>query len=235
MRNIRLIMVAAMLGLLAASCGSYTPSCTDIPLIQHRGQLQLEGAVVPTGRNCDLDMRGSLAWGVTDHFATEVSINPVKRYSQVMGGFYNTVGEKFVYEIYGGAAMGYGYVTYDDDPDRFKKGNYQIAFVQGDCGWVNLTQFLNLDLAFSLKTGIIHGDFFCHDGWEQLESGGRSQLCHKEKGNNFLLEPTMEVRFGWERLKFNIKAGFSFIPPTPSFRMTYFPFSIGVGVSYRFN
>ena len=54
--------------------------------------------------------------------------------------------------------------------------------------------------------------------------------------DNILLEPTVELRFGWERFKFNVKAGLCYLVPwrPEGYHISQGLLSLGAGMSYRF-
>jgi hypothetical protein len=47
MKNTIKLTVLSLLLLMATGCGIYNPACVDIPLVREKGELQLEGAVIP--------------------------------------------------------------------------------------------------------------------------------------------------------------------------------------------
>ena len=167
---------------------------------------------------------------MTDHLAVEAIVDPLRQYSQAMVGFYSPVGSKFVYELYGGFGGGTKSGFYDD-PDFRYNAKYLLPFLQADCGWINLIEPLNLDFAVSLKVGAMHGhtiiSFKHHDSiWVYWTAQTNDDWM-------LLLEPTVELRMGWENLKFSLRAGCSALYFGHS--ISNFPYSLGLGVSYRFH
>jgi hypothetical protein len=228
-------VVIAVLACLVTGCSVYTPTCTDIPLIREKGEMQIEGAVVAAD---EVALRATVAYGFTDHFAAAASIDPQRRYYQALAGAYFPVGDRFVWELYGGAGYGRGYNYRDSDPGLDSYGRHWLVFVQADAGWQNLTRFLNMDIAFSLKTGYMNRDLNVGDGTVMVTDtvSGITQwygIHHYAEEHCLLVEPTVEVRFGWEHFKFNVKAGYAHL--FGSKEGQYAPLSFGVGMSYRFN
>lgn len=233
-----MLPLVLLVSLLATGCSTYSPVCVDIPLIQHKGDLQMEGAFFV---NDPVGVRAAIAYGITDHWAAAVSVDPFpsRNYSQAMMGAYFPVGDRFVWELYCG--MGYGEcrgLTYYKEDGYYASGRHRLNFMQVDAGWQNLTNFLNLDIAFSLKTGYMFRRLNVGDGWISITdsvSGNTNyyESSHTAKEHCLLVEPTVEVRFGWPNFKFNVKAGYAHIFGTKEGR--YNSFAIGLGMSYRFD
>ena len=241
MKYPRVLFAALLLAVLAAGCGAYNPVCVDIPLISQRGELQIEGAVLPTGgssRITPVEVRGSVAYGFTDHFAAGFHADPFRHYTQLTAGAFFPSGEKFVWEVYGGVGVGNGEKYVDYDPGCSDYSNYRLLFVQADAGWLNLTRFLNLDVAFSLKSGLINvGTEFGDGTYYSDDINQWVRRHHDVYGNRFMLEPTAEVRFGWEQFKFNVKIGWTYVFNNTGdhYLLPYSSIAIGAGVSMRFN
>lgn len=236
MKNTFKLTALPLLLLIATGCGIYNPACVDIPLVREKGELQLEGAVLPLDYD-EILPRVSMAYGITDRLAAAVSLDPYRGYSQAMAGAYFPVGEKFVWEVYGGGGIGAGRVRNYSHGYYTSSGKYGLTFVQIDGGWRNLTRFLNLDIAFSLKTGWLRSHLDICDGWSYYQDSlgvEHSYLAyHNATDNSLLVEPTVEVRFGWPNFKFNMKMGYCYHFGNEYSRM-YGDIGIGFGMSYRF-
>ena len=95
MKKTRLFILCAIIAVLMTGCGVYNPMTVHIPLIHERGEVQLEGALLPTTRwPVPLDM--------------QAAIDPFRSYSQAMAGLYFPQENNFVWEIYVGAGTGKG-------------------------------------------------------------------------------------------------------------------------------
>lgn len=219
-------------------CGVYNATVVHIPLIHQRGEVQLEGALLPTTRwPVPLDMRASVAWGITDHLAVQAAIDPFRSYSQAMAGLYFPQENNFVWEIYVGAGTGQGRQTNIGgiEPWTIPSGTFRSVFVQGDAGWLEMTRKGHLDLAFSLKTGVMMGEIKV--GKYASEVNGEWEVDYSTtRADNILLEPTVELRFGWEHFKFNIKTGLCYLVPwrPAGYHISQGLLSLGAGMSYRF-
>lgn len=190
-----------ILSLLAASCGVYTPQGSDIPLIDHRDMVNLGGSISLA------HAQGNLSVGITDHLATAISCSygfDHKYYAQGMAGWYRPIGSG-VLELYGGFGWGHGKQYFDPDPGEGAIGNYQLYYAQADYGWNNLAN-KHLDIGFALKAGLLHSDL-------QRIDPSIIYLPGLMPSNHLLLEPTAQVRVGWEHFKFSIALAFCYLAP----------------------
>ncbi len=194
----------------------------------------MEGAVIPLDYD-EILPRVSMAYGISDYLTAASSLDPFRGYTQAMVGAYFPVGEKFVWEVYGGYGFGGGECRVYAR-DYYHSGKYGVTFVQIDGGWRNLTRLLNLDIAFSLKTGWLHNALNICDGLVYYQDSfgvEHSYLAyHNAIDNSLLMEPTVELRFGWSDFKFNVKAGYCHLFGNQYGH--YGELALGLGMSYRF-
>ena len=122
------LMVLGLITLAALSLGScatinpisnppYYPTAPDAPLLDHQGEVQMSGAVSPTGNFFNLD------YAVTDHigllgtgaFAQRGTSGFLgNQYEGELGlGYFDTTGSGFVHEFYG--AGGWGTASYSSE------------------------------------------------------------------------------------------------------------------------
>ena len=238
MKLFKTTILCAAVAFLMTGCGVYNPTTVHISLIHERGEVQVEGAVLPTGnKNVPVDIRASAAWGITNHLAVQGSVDPFRNYSQAMAGCFFPLEKNFVWELYGGIGFGRGQASNFGgvEPWTVPSGTYRQIFLQADAGWLEMTHKGHLDLAFSFKTGLLSGEI--KKGRAYIAENSETKIDYTyTQAQNILLEPTAELRFGWERFKFNIKAGFTFLVPVEpvGYTINYFPISLGAGMSYRF-
>ena len=225
MKTTRLFILCAAVATLMTGCGVYNPMTVHIPLIHERGEVQLEGALLPTTRwPVPLDMRASVAWGITNHLAVH--------------GLYFPQENNFVWEIYVGVGTGKGRQSNIGgmEPWTIPSGTFRSVFVQGDAGWLEMTRKGHLDLAFSLKTGVLMGEIKVGKGVPYEVNGEWITDYATTLADNILLEPTVELRFGWEHFKFNVKTGLCYLVPwrPEGYHISWGLLSLGAGMSYRF-
>lgn len=230
--------------LLTSGCAVYNGTSTDIPLFQEKGEWQVEAGGIPLPLSIyylpiiPIPYRGTVSFSATDRVGLSLSGDLLKQHVQAMGGIYTPVDEHFVWELYGGLALGRGKETEEGDFSYI--GHYVMPFAQVDCGWRDLTRWMHLDVAFALRAGALYGETdYSYYLYDQSTESFYTQHDNFQ-GLRPMLEPSMEVRFGWNRLKFNVKIYRVFVFGNGNDR----PYGLediptvgggfGFGMSYRF-
>lgn len=244
-----ILMVAAAL-LVFSGCETYYPQCVDIPLIEHKGEVQLEGAAA----YMDKTFVGhfSAAAGLTDHIAIQVHMHGLAdkngleaQYMQIATGYYNKTG-RLNTEVY----IGYGFRPFayslssdaEPVPDGRDEGNVHIAFAQFNLGWNHLANS-HIDIAFGLKVGFMHdlrirtNYYYDWYNWDHGNNLSRWSTEQSIVGNRLLLEPTAEIRVGWTHFKPSLMIGYCHTFPDDYMICPWFVgswLSVRLGLTYRF-
>lgn len=152
-----------------------------------------------------IPFRGTVSHSLTDRVGLSAGADALRQNVQAMGGIYTPVDDHFVWEFYGGLALGRG-EKFDSEDYPSYSGHYVMPFLQVDCGWRDLTLWMHLDVAFALRAGGIYGSTnYYYEQYDPTTNTYYSTAGEPFHGVRPLLEPSMEVRFGWSRLKFNIR------------------------------
>ncbi|MBN1183863.1 MAG: hypothetical protein JXB49_16340 [Bacteroidales bacterium] len=90
-----------------------------------------------------------------------------------------------------------------------------------------------MDYGFGLKAGLLHSNMTDHNFYDYYLETEHYKIHHV---NSLLFEPNMILRFGGEKLKFNINLGTCLIR---KLRLTdkglpYSFINLGLGLNYRF-
>ncbi len=208
------------MGLLVSGCSVYRPQSVDIPLISHRGDLRVDGAVALSWWALPdvASLNATASYGLTDWLAGQVHFNTTAGngfYAQAAPGYYASLGRIVVAEAYAGLGYGGGSRdNIDNGNSEYAKQNYSFSghyflpFVQGNLG-VHTPGLFQVDVAVALKAGLFVPDFeyFYVDNEEHEIAGTRAAY----NTNNFLLEPQLMVRFGPKFLKFNVRLGYAWL------------------------
>jgi hypothetical protein len=210
------------------SCIVYHPQTADIPLISKKKDLRLDAgiSIVPSAH-------ATISYGLTDKIAIQTfgSIGSDDRYYfQGAAGLFKNYSNQKTMEFYSGFGYGYGSAYRDAHPGDLY-GDYQIYFIQFNFGKIDC-KFANMDYGFGLKSGYLHSNLTDYNYYRFYSETGPFTTY---KDNSLLIEPTIFVRLGGERLKLNIKVGGSWIN---KFTHTNkgFPYSFinfGLGLNYR--
>ena len=78
-----------------------------------------------------------------------------------------------------------------------------MPFLQADFGWRDLTRILHLDAAFSMRAGGLYGKM--DRNWYEMIDGATYRIHQSYSSIRPVFEPSIELRFGWEHFKFNLR------------------------------
>lgn len=181
--------------------GVYGPTCTDFPMLDGKGDIRLDVALL------DLGASSSVSYGITNNlfvqgeaFYDNDGIGS-HYYGQATSGWYNNQDNRVV-ELSGGVCLGYGNTGLNLDRSNYEQnGNYGICFLQGDYGWKGLANS-HLDVALGAKLGYYGSSLSIYNYY--------SNKTVERFFHGVIFEPTVNLRFGWEKLKFNLKIGRDF-------------------------
>lgn len=246
------LLLFAVLAGVCTSCSFYKPQAADIPLINHSGDLRVDGCVsmstltiFPTSTGVHLT--GS--YGVNNWLAAQTHL----ALDGSEGGLgYLAVGayhpyKKFVVEGYLGAGHGYTPPYHQnsneggaDDPtvetssishtrNDIKGGNYQTYFLQANVGWVDLAKG-HIDIGFGVKQGWINTNFRTEHRSYNANTDTYTTDVTRYRGMMPITEPQLMFRTGGQNLKFTLKVGFLIMPDA---RFPYSNFTISAGLNYR--
>ncbi len=210
----------------------YCPQLVDIPLIDKKNDLRLDGNVTFafTGN-------GTVSYGLTKNIALQAyASGGIGHYYQGAAGYYRNLGKQAVMEIYGGYGAGYGTSVNDASPGHLYD-HYRLYFTQFNIGLkedlhVHIEEGLGLKFGYLSSRLTDKNYFYPHTG----------ENADYEIGN-FLFEPEIFTRFGGKKLKFNVKIGacgilrYGVLTPGPDGGYNEIPygrFNVGIGLNYRF-
>lgn len=136
MRKYSIFVVS--LSMFLIGCAVYHPQTTDIPLIDHKGDLRIDvgASIIPS-------VHSTFSYGLIKRFALQAfgSIGVENRhYLQVSPGFYKCLDNKKVIEFYSGFGWGYANTIKNplaNMPEAIRQslyGKYQVYFVQFNWG-----------------------------------------------------------------------------------------------------
>ena len=194
-------------------CTVYHPQAVDIPLINHSGDTRVDVSLSSSawvGIPDAMNINATVSHGFNGWLTGQVHANygGENWYGQVAPGYYLPMGDFGVVELYAG--YGYGGANREDKDDKREKfaGHYHLPFVQLNFGLHDLLSS-HFDIGFGVKAGAFRPDYEYH----KYDSDGIEDLTRYEHytTTNFLLEPQAMVRFGTEKVKFNVKVGVSWL------------------------
>ena len=211
MKTLSITLKTLALALLLSGC-AYTARVADIPVFEERGDFQASA-----GGSLTEGFTLSAASAVTDHFAMQVSSSWCEGFSQVRGtlGLYYPKPNHTMLAFYAGYGVEVddGYYTDDNGASQPRTNWATTYFGQVDYGW-RPTSWCTL-------AGRMSGGFLC---WQPRDFQGV-----------LYWEPALMASFGWEHWTFDIKGSIRLFKGSSHYAPFKVPFTIGAGVSYRFN
>lgn len=223
-----------LLSFTLTSCWVYKPQLADIPLIDHQGDVRLNGSVYvqplisqhADGSISLLAVPGvstTVSAGLTDRLAVQSHFDFQGHcYTHIALGLYKPFANSLL-ESYVGVGYGTGGASDNDEPAS-SHINYLCPFVQGNYGWRLGKHF---DIGMALKAGDYIPVRYTRSRKPEYDSGNPSL-----PGHTLLVEPQVFFRVGWETVKLQLQAGYSLLAGWPrEYLFGYYPVSLGVGVS----
>ncbi len=216
------ILRFGLLLIILSGCYVYKPQIADIPLIQEKGDLRIDGAI----SLLPIEANTTVSYGATEKLALQVygsigEILDITYYLQGALGYYNNLGNNNVIEMYFGGGHGYG--EYNASGSENGDGNYQLYFTQFNFGKLN-GKFANMDYGLGIKTGLLHTDY------------NRMWYPNSYIENSFLLEPNVFIRLGKGNTKFNFKVGAFWVNNSKDKVIDFpeYPINVSIGINHRF-
>lgn len=220
MKKYGLFFLAAT-ALLATGCSIYHPQTVDIPLIDHQGDVRVDGSAGASAWLLpdDIMLSATVSYGITDWLAGQAYVNYGFNniYGQAAPGVYKHLNEHLILEGYMG--FGVGGVWSDDtetqdDMDTSVhytydySGRYMLPFAQVNLGWRGLANG-HINLAFGLKTGA----YVPSVGYRRYDANDvhLPEYDYVYSVPNLLLEPQVQFSVGGDLVKYTIRLSFAWM------------------------
>ena len=232
-----LIPIIAALMIMTASCIAYRPQVVEVPLIDEKGELQVNGSVGLSAPFGDAYLGTTVTYGATDWLAVQAHGNwnvSLGGYGQLSAGAFKTW-DKAVLEGYIGYGVG-GNKWNSSKSDRHVKAMYHLPYGQVDFGWKGLANG-RIDVGLALKGGMIMPTVNDRQ-WNETTNTYETKTTKDPVG---LLEPQIFFRAGGKHLKWTMNIGYCQLwgtngnQPFGDAAVMYMPFTINMGLSYDFN
>ena len=239
MKKIRLSLVIAIFSVCAASCGVYHPQSVDIPLIEHKGDLRIDGTFSMSD-GLEAKANATVSYGLFNHVAVQAFGDVGEKgryYTQGAAGLYFPFGV-VVTELYAGVGHGFGfaegqtYIQTGSEEDKVKgrlTSDYNLPFLQLNLG---VLTGAGIDLGAGFKCGYIL-NLSTDDNYYAKRPEGAAKPVYNEQ--HTLLEPTIFIRFGGDKVKFSIRLGATFLDGEEKSgrHFPYHSYALGAGVNFR--
>ena len=218
-KNWTIITSIALLFL--TSCASYYPQVVDIPLIKEKGDVKINAGYffAPSlDDEFNLGVHSTISGGVTDILAVQAytSIDFILRWHlQCALGLFKGFENNAVIELYSGWGFGTGGM-WNVNMDYYNLYFAQFNFGKSDVG------SKKIDYGLGLKGGFVAVDYSKYNDF---------YVDKVLTNNSWIVEPSLFLRFGGEKIKMNIMLNYMWANNIPE--TYYFPLSFGMGLNFR--
>ena len=228
-------VIGLALVILMAGCNPkfYSPNTQNVPLISEKGETNL----TLSGNPNQVEFQG--AYGVTDAFAIQVNgglfipsdldngDGGSGKFFEVGGGYYRPVADNFVFETYG--LIGFGNVE-NHFPSRSEgrdiSANILRFGIQPNFGYKSKY------FSAAVSTRLVNLMYNSIDG--DLIFDGENQMAYLESNkSNFLFEPALTLRGGFEKLKLQLQFGYSLNLSNSDFRQDKSAMTVGLNFNFK--
>lgn len=215
--------------LLLVSCEVYRPALPDIPILEQKGDAQVEA-----GFNFPFSADVSAAYAVTDHLAVQAYGEYDLADAGIVGlgtgrmavGYYTPWSSMMYVGLYAGGSLGVtNQLIHRNEYDDHTHSDFHTLFAQFDWGIRPASWF---EFAVRIAVGTMG---YTPSRTKTYYETGLVDHSTDTPFSGFMLEPSARISFGARNFKVNIKGGISMIPNCYEFHE---PYMIGLGVSYRF-
>ncbi len=226
--------------IIAPACSPkyYTPNTQNVPLISEKGETNL----TLSGNGNQVEFQG--AYGVTENIAIKANgglfIPPdldngnggSGKFLEIGSGYFKPINEKVIFELYG--VMGFGSFenhlvsTISTNPQtsgNISSNIFRIG-VQPNIGFKgdHFTAAFSARLA-SLNYSNINGDLI----FDKIDQS----TYLKDNKSNFLIEPAITLKGGFEKIKIQVQLGYSINASNSDFKQDDLFLTAGLNFNFK--
>lgn len=228
----KLILFAAAIASASCSPKYYTPNTQNVPLISEKGETNL----TLSGNGNQVEFQG--AYGITENIAIQANgglFIPADldngnggsgKFIEFGGGYFKPLTENLIFETYGILGLG-----------NFE--NHISGAGGGDIS-ANILRFgIQPSLGFKSKYfSAALSSRFVNLMYSKIEGNliydGQSQLVYlKDNSSNFLVEPALTLRGGFDKVKLQLQYGYSLNLSKSDFRQDNTFLTIGLNFTFK--
>lgn len=238
MRNLTIIIVLGSLIFTGCSPKFYTPNTQNVPLISERGETNL----TLSGNGNQIEFQG--AYGVTEGFAVKANgalfipsdldngNGGSAKFIEFGGGYFKPIADNFVLEVYG--IFGIGNLE-----NHFPASISENPHTNGDIS-ANIFRYgiqpnfgyKSKYFSVAISSRIVNLNYSNIKGNLIFEEA--DQIIYlNNNSSNFLLEPAITVKGGFEKVKLQLQYGYSLNLSNNAFRQDNSFLTIGLNFNFR--
>jgi len=236
----KLILLVVGFGFGFASCSPkfYSPNTQNVPLISEKGETNL----TLSGNGNQVEFQG--AYGITENIAIQANgglFIPVNldngnggsgKFIEIGGGYFNPISKNWVFETYGilgiGSFENHLPTTKNDYPltNGDISANILRVGVQPNFGYKSKY--------FSAAVSSRFVNLFYNNIKGNLKFENKNQQDYlNENSSNFLVEPAITLKGGFERLKLQVQYGYSINLSNNDFKQDKPYITLGVNFNFK--
>ena len=228
----KLFLYAAAIAFASCSPKYYTPNTQNVPLISEKGETNL----TLSGNGNQVEFQG--AYGITENIAIQANgglFIPADldngnggsgKFIEVGAGYFKPLTENLIFETYGLLGLGNFENHISDGAGGDISANILRFGVQPSLGYKSKYFSAALSSRFvNLMYSTVAGN---------LIYDGQSQLVYlKDNSSNFLVEPALTLRGGFDKVKLQLQYGYSLNLSKSDFRQDRTFLTIGLNFTFK--
>jgi len=235
MNKIKTILPIVAVLILLNGCVTYYPQVVDLPLITEKGDIRIDAGafLIPDIKGTKIDsenksllsnvgIHATFTAGITDLLAvqTYASVDLLLRcHIQGALGLYNRFENNTVIEMYSGLGYGNRISSLSNNRTNVDLDDYCLTFAQLNFGKTNFGS-KHIDCGLGVKGGYLFTNIPTY-----------YSLATIYKKDGWLIEPTVFIRFGGSRAKFNMKINYMWTNTIVD--EYYYPVNVSFGVNFH--
>ena len=239
MKNFKKILLLVIgFGLVSCSPKFYTPNTQNVPLISEKGETDL----TLSGNGNRVEFHG--AYGITNNIAVKLNgglFIPSDRedgnggsgkFIELGGGYFKSVSENWVFEAYG--LFGYGSFenhlpsTINDHPET--KGNISANILR--VGIQPNFGYKSKHFSAAVSSRLINLSYNNIKG-DLIYAGEHQPTYLDANSSNFLIEPALTIRAGFEKIKLQMQYGHSINITNSNFKQDNAFVTFGLNFNFK--
>ncbi len=237
MKNLNLLLLSGLVfGFASCNPKYYSPNTQNVPLISKKSEINLTVA----GNGNQFEVQG--AYGLTENIAIKANAGYFKpqdldngnggsgKVFEIGAGYFKALDNNLIFETY--AIVGLGSVENHLPPT--------VAVVPQTTGKIsaNITRFgIQPNFGYKMKNfSAAISSRFINLNYTKIEGDlifeGVNQATYlKDNSSNFLIEPALTLKGGFEKVKLQLQYGYSFNVSNSDFRQDNSYFTLGLNFS----
>ena len=225
-------------GFTSCSPKFYTPNTQNVPLISEKGEINL----TLSGNGNQVEFQG--AYGIINNFAIKANgglfipsdldngNGGSGKFFEIGGGYFTPLKNNLVFEAYG--ILGFG--SFENHLPSTTNNNPQtVGDISANVFRVGLQPsfgYKTEHFSVALSSRIVNLSYSNVEGDLIFENVNQPNYL-KNNSSNFLIEPALTVRGGFEKIKLQLQYGYSLNLSNSNFRQDHSYLTLGLNFNFK--